>query len=636
MNIELLDPFGRQIPDRVDATLHCPVSAEAPRKTVGPSSAYHVAWNRRGTYLTTGYANGTVAVYSLLSRSLVALYPPVTTSTAIATTTATTEGNTRSKNTGTNATHTASSGVTSVSWARRSRTLLAGSAGDTVVQLLDLTHPYGPEGASLVTTQTKTDEENNNTNKDADADDAEEGGGGKSRTSKAEKNAPPVHDATVIAPLHTLAQTKDTAFVDADDPDVQLVTEQHILKVREVTTASASSKKNRRVSGNIGSYHNRPPRPKRGKRYPALAWSFGEGALLGGSLQIHPTIQHAGLATFQDGRLVVFYVSPDAWYRINNKQEDDQEGEEEQEEEEEEDRVHVLTMTTSDSYNIAFAAFSPTGKEILAATKDGYILGWKDLEETTFWKALAEKAPAIETTPSVVATIATKPTLWQLLVSRNGKHFVVNAADGVLRLYHTSEFWEKGSNVQPTSQFQDVVNKVKFTSCDFSGDGEYLVGGVNGNDNRYELYIWSTATGMLVDTLRGVSVHLYAVAWHPNRALLAAATSDGLVDLWGPRINWTAFAPDFQALPRNVEYVEREDEFDQTENGTYVTSKIDAGAADATGALADPLDVRTVVPVPAFASDSEDETSIFNFEPRVSITVKQSGRFKIADKNADD
>jgi hypothetical protein len=41
------------------------------------------------------------------------------------------------------------------------------------------------------------------------------------------------------------------------------------------------------------------------------------------------------------------------------------------------------------------------------------------------------------------------------------------------------------------------------------------------------------------------------------------ATSDGLVDVWGPRINWTAFAPDFQALPRNVEYVEREDEFDQ-------------------------------------------------------------------------
>ena len=633
MNLELMDPFGRQIPDRVDATLDCPTPADAPRKGGPPVSAaaFHVAWNRRGTYLATGYGNGAVAVHSWLSRSLVALYPAVP---------AVTEGGTKGKNTASTPTTstTTTSGVTSVSWARRSRTLLVGSAGDSVVQILDLTHPHGPEGASLAT-QTKTEDDTvNNPNKDADADDAiadMEGTAVKETPKKAEKNVP--RDTSEIAPLHTLSQTKDTAFVDTDDPDVQLVTERHMLKVREVTTASVSSKKARRVSGGHNSSNkasNSPLRPRRGKRYPALAWSFGEEALLGGSLQIHPTIQHAGLATFQDGRLAVFYLNPDAWYRSTNGT--NEEGEDAEQEEQEEDMVHVLTLTTSDSYDIACAAFSPTGNEIFAATKDGYILGWKNLEEKTFWKALAEKAPAIETTPSVVATIPTKPTLWQLVVSRNGKHFVVNAADGILRLYQTSNFWEKGSNVQPSSQFQDVVDKVKFSSCDFSGDSEYLVGGVNGSDNRYELYIWSTVTGMLVDTLRGVSIHLYAVAWHPNRALLAAATSDGLVDLWGPRINWTAFAPDFQALPRNVEYVEREDEFDQTDNGTYVTSKTDAGAADANGATADPLDVRTIVPVPAFASDSEDETSVFNFEPRVGAAVKQTGRFKNVDKNADD
>ena len=51
-NLELLDPFGRQIPDRVDATLDCPTpAADVPRKGAAPVAvaAYHVAWNRRGT-----------------------------------------------------------------------------------------------------------------------------------------------------------------------------------------------------------------------------------------------------------------------------------------------------------------------------------------------------------------------------------------------------------------------------------------------------------------------------------------------------------------------------------------------------------------------------------------------------------
>lgn len=92
---------------------------------------------------------------------------------------------------------------------------------------------------------------------------------------------------------------------------------------------------------------------------------------------------------------------------------------------------------------------------------------------------------------------------------------------------------------KPIFVFQDVVTKIKFVSCDISGDGEYIVGGAQGNDTKYELYIWNTTTGALMDKLTGSNVQLYSVAWHPTRSFLAVAAADGLVDVWGPRINWT-------------------------------------------------------------------------------------------------
>jgi COMPASS component SWD1 len=169
---------------------------------------------------------------------------------------------------------------------------------------------------------------------------------------------------------------------------------------------------------------------------------------------------------------------------------------------------------------------------------------------------------------------------------------------------------------KPLWVFQDVVSKVKFASCDISGDAEFVVGGANGNDNKYELYIWNTSTGALMDKLTGAPVEVYSVSWHPTRSFLAVATSDGLIDMWGPRINWTAFAPDFQALPSNVEYVEREDEFDndEEENGDEPKNEEDEEEIVS-------VDVVTVDPVPVFASDSEDEEEVFCFETKITRRI---------------
>lgn len=138
---------------------------------------------------------------------------------------------------------------------------------------------------------------------------------------------------------------------------------------------------------------------------------------------------------------------------------------------------------------------------------------------------------------------------------------------------------------------------------------EYIAAGAQGNDTKYEIYIWNTSTGALVDKLTGAAVELYSVAWHPTRSFLAVAASDGLVDVWGPRINWTAFAPDFQALPANVEYVECEDEFDIVDSEDLESQKKD----DEDEEDKEIVDILTIEPVPVFQSDSEDEQDVFYF-----------------------
>lgn len=605
MNLELLDPFRRQIPDRVDSTLQMPAflhanyyKGEANSKQYQADddewkASYHVAYNRRGTYVAIGYASGLVGVFDVISRTLNAIYRG--------------DLEDQNKQNHNNAMSTPKkqepelgNGVTSVSWSRRSRTLLAGAVGDTVVRLYDTTHPHGPEECTMSLAAFNTKESNDN-----DRDDEKPSN---PRASPSNASQGTLGDRPFV---------RSSSFGNCKTSNIDYVTKPRILKTDALTFISHPGDRESPAESS----------QKTTIKFPALHFSFPSP--IGGSLEVHPRYTTGGLAVLSDGSLVLFWIPESAWWdEKENGADGDSPSSNNKNRIKVKPKVRLWTLWSNiKSSIITCACFDPQGERIYAATKEGALLGF---EIGSIFKAITspspQQIPPCEKKCHFTIRIPGGATVWHLLVSRDGKHIIINCADGALRLYSTKGCWQSPEEVErPNQVFQDVVNKVRFISCALSGDGEYVVGGANGvSDDKYELYIWNTSTGALMDKLTGAPVQLNSVAWHPTRSFLSVATSDGLIDVWGPRINWTAFAPDFQALPMNVEYVEREDEFDLDENGNNIEPK-DERDADADDENAS-VDVVTVEPVPVFASDSEEEEDVFYFETKYTNTLGGRGR----------
>jgi WD40 repeat protein len=557
MNLELLDPFRRQIPDRVDATLALPDDLHFRKKRKDKKqtdaddlkAANHVAFNRRGAYIAVGYGSGTVGIFDVLSRTLSGLY----------------RSNEGEGEDGTSDVTTTGHGITSLSWSRRSRTLVAGSAGDAEVRIIDTTHPFGPGECCVGVTMEET-------KKDKGDEDPRQS---------------PTQESNVKKQSNQSSFIIEKPFGDHHKRSRELKVK--ILETRKDLEDQSGRKRERQS--------HIPVANATVKRYPSIV--FHLPLPIGSFLHAHPRDTSAGLAALNDGSLVAYWVPRSSW--------------EENAMGESDPVVKVATIFKSESHFVTFASIDPHGSKVYAGTKEGKILGFDISVVFDYLAADATEIPELK--PNFTISIPGGAMIWNMVVSRNCQNLVVNSADGVIRLYTTKECWNTPEEVdKPTMAFQDVVSKVKFVSCDISGDSEFLVGGANGDDNKYELYIWNTSTGALMDKLTGATVGLFSVSWHPTRSFLSVATSDGLVDIWGPRINWTAFAPDFQALPQNVEYVECEDEFDTLEASSEADKKKEAEEEDEDT----DVDVLTVEPVPVFASDSEDEGDVFAFETKVT------------------
>ena len=154
-----------------------------------------------------------------------------------------------------------------------------------------------------------------------------------------------------------------------------------------------------------------------------------------------------------------------------------------------------------------------------------------------------------------------------LRLSASGRDMVCNAFDRVVRTIQLPELGPDCANgdylsIEVEHKFQDVVQRLSWNHATFSSTGEYVAATTYMN---HDIYLWERGHGSLVKILECPREELGIVEWHPSRPLIAACGLEtGRIYLWSiitPQ-RWSALAPDFVEVEENVEYMEREDEFD--------------------------------------------------------------------------
>uniref|UniRef100_A0AAX7V7A6 Retinoblastoma-binding protein 5 n=1 Tax=Astatotilapia calliptera TaxID=8154 RepID=A0AAX7V7A6_ASTCA len=251
---------------------------------------------------------------------------------------------------------------------------------------------------------------------------------------------------------------------------------------------------------------------------------------------------------------------------------------------------HVVLPVDDDSDLNVVAAFDRRGEYIYTGNAKGKILV---LNTNT-----QELVASFRVTTGTSNTTAIK----SIEFARKGSCFLINTADRIIRVYDGREILTCGRDgePEPMQKLQDLVNRTPWKRCCFSGDGEYIVAG---SARQHALYIWEKSIGNLVKILHGTRGELLLdVAWHPVRPIIASISS-GVVSIWAQNQveNWSAFAPDFKELDENVEYEERESEFDIEDEDKSEPEQTGADAAED-----EEVDVTTVDPIAAFCSSDEE------------------------------
>jgi COMPASS component SWD1 len=201
------------------------------------------------------------------------------------------------------------------------------------------------------------------------------------------------------------------------------------------------------------------------------------------------------------------------------------------------------------------ARFDPTGKHIFVGTSSGSVLVFNTR------------------TKSMVARhkISGAGTMKGLDFAKSGRRLVTNSSDRTLRQFNLPIYPPPNADreyieqeLEPTHRFNDPINKTAWHAMSYSPDGEWLAGGA-ADPATHKIYIWDISNdGQFASALDGGREPLIHVHWHPFKSSIASTTNQGNILIWHcptPE-RWGAFAGGFEEVDENVEYEEKEDEFD--------------------------------------------------------------------------
>ncbi|KAL4871240.1 hypothetical protein BDV12DRAFT_164451 [Aspergillus spectabilis] len=203
-------------------------------------------------------------------------------------------------------------------------------------------------------------------------------------------------------------------------------------------------------------------------------------------------------------------------------------------------------------HSTCVTVFTALGNHIIAGTSKG----WINIIET-------------QTCTTIHSTKLCSGVIILLRLASNGRDLLINSSDRVIRTILMPDLSQLGIDLEPTNiklqvehKFQDVVNRLSWNHVAFSSTGEFVMASTFMNP---DIYVWERSHGSLVKILEGPREELGVVEWHPTRPfVVACGLESGCIYTWSivtPQ-KWSALAPDFGEVEENVEYVEREDEFD--------------------------------------------------------------------------